>query len=70
MIYKKQEWLCNECTSSNITIFKPNIRNTKEMDCYCHDCNSENYIVSSSLVFTKNGGFSSPEHLESNYENN
>lgn len=48
MAHEEQKWLCDECTSSNITIFKPNIRKTKEMDCYCHDCNSENYIVYSS----------------------
>mgnify|MGYP003636359317 FL=1 len=41
------KWLCNECASSNINIFKRSKREAKEMDCYCSDCKEEQYIVSS-----------------------
>ena len=35
--------LCDNCTSSNIEIIKDK---DSEMDCYCNDCNTENYTVS------------------------
>jgi len=36
-------YVCDECTSSNIELIKDK---DNEMDCYCNDCNTEQYIVS------------------------
>jgi len=36
-------YVCDECTSSNIELIKDK---DNEMDCYCNDCDTEQYIVS------------------------
>ena len=46
------DWLCDGCTSSNIKLIKSTDENYQEMDCYCYDCKSENYIVSSWWINT------------------
>tara|TARA_R110002153_G_scaffold48643_2_gene137172 strand:+ start:51 stop:224 length:174 start_codon:yes stop_codon:yes gene_type:complete len=45
---KNYKWLCDECLSANIKIFKDK---NKEMDCYCNECKSENYIISPWFIY-------------------
>ena len=40
-------YVCDNCTSNNIEIIK---NKDNEMDCYCKDCNTEQYIVSKSWI--------------------
>tara|TARA_X000001382_G_scaffold118224_1_gene98372 strand:+ start:328 stop:495 length:168 start_codon:yes stop_codon:yes gene_type:complete len=41
------DWLCDNCLSKDISIFKDKQRKENEMDCYCNSCKGEHYIVSS-----------------------
>lgn len=46
----KTKWLCDNCLSENIAIFKDEKRKDSDMDCYCNSCEGENYIVSSWFI--------------------
>jgi Zn finger protein HypA/HybF involved in hydrogenase expression len=41
------EYLCDNCLSTNINVYKGQKRQNTEMDCFCNDCQAEHYIVSS-----------------------